>query len=154
MRTIRCSEQYTLLVEQLGDKAHGPEGAQQKIFPTYMRLMMFAAAIGYDQGQFERVDKGRDLVEGRVIERNNDCLDFIYLLGLAAKKDPMILKEDRQNELADLLEGYVGGGLKLLEEWLARNAEDAYGSRAIINEMYSHGYIPRKHVSSGEEPSF
>lgn len=154
MRTIRRSKKYDDLVSRLAEK---PVNDQQKIFPTYKALMCFAACLGYERGEEGDVIDPIDFVDSRVIERDADCTDLIYLIALANSRNANILKDGSESEaqLASAFERFSEGGLGVLQKWLNETPSDAYGHEAIIVAMQKYGYLPEPHAeASQEEPTF
>ena len=154
MRTIRRSKKYDDLVSRLAEK---PVNDQQKIFPTYKALMCFAACLGYESDEEGEVSDPIDFVDSRVIERDADCMDLIYLIALAKSRDANILKDGSESEtqLASAFERFSEGGLGVLQKWMNETPSDAYGHEAIIVAMQKYGYLPAPNAkASQEEPTF
>lgn len=154
MRTIRRSKKYDDLVSRLAEK---PVNGQQKIFPTYKALMCFAACLGYESSEEGEVVDPIDFVDSRVIERDADCTDLIYLIALAKSRDANILKEgsEAETQLASAFERFSEGGLGVLQKWMNETPSDAYGHDAIIVAMQKYGYLPSPNSkTSQEEPTF
>lgn len=155
MRTIRFDAAYADMVERLAEMSHGTDGYEQKIFPTYKALMMFAAGLGYQYQEAHASRNARDFVEGRVIERDNQCIDLIYLVALGASRDPHILRDDRENERIDLWERHVNGGLQVMKMWWeTEKPQDPYGCDALIDGLVKAELLPRSQVGSEEDPAF
>ncbi|MBF0355965.1 MAG: hypothetical protein HQL43_12080 [Alphaproteobacteria bacterium] len=154
MRTIRRSKKYDDLVSRLAEK---PVNDQQKIFSTYKALMCFAACLGYERGEKGEVSDPIDFVDSRVIERDADCMDLIYLVALAKTRDANILKDgnDSEAQMASVFERFSEGGLGVLQKWMNEMPSDAYGHEAIIVAMQKYGYLPTPEAkTSQEEPTF
>jgi dnd system-associated protein 4 len=156
MRNIRRSRKHDDFVSRLAERPVS-EQLNQKIFPTYKALMCFAACLGFDRGAEEDVIDPVDFVDSRVIERDADCMDLIYLIGLAKARDSGILKDGPETEaqLANVFERFSEGGLGVLQQWMRETPSDAYGHAAIIAALHKHGYIAAPATQgSGEEPDF
>ena len=133
------------------------EQLNQKIFPTYKALMCFAACLGFERGEEEDIADPVDFVDSRVIERDADCMDLIYLIGLAKSRDGNILKDGPETEaqLANVFERFAEGGLGVLQQWMRETPSDAYGYSAIITALHKHGCIAAPAIQgTGEEPDF
>lgn len=155
MRTIHRSKKYDSLVSRLAEVSAGDGGP--KIFPTYKALMCFAACLGYEQDEEADVTDPTDFVDSRVIERDSDCTDLIYLIGLSKTRDANILRDGSEAEaqLASVFERYSEGGLAVLQRWMNETPSDPYGHDAIIVAMQKYGHLKTSTATSRpEEPAF
>src|SRR5438046_2596421 len=105
MRGVKRSEKFEDLVRRLAVEEHPRTG--KSIFPTIRELMCFAAALGFENDQRSKVKNPAKIVEGDKIENSQQTLDLIYLIALAAEKDPEILQNEEK--MAQIFEEYAQG---------------------------------------------
>lgn len=110
--------------------------AGRPIFQTYMDVMVFAAMIGYQLGEkdvVESKDRGAE-IDSDVFE-NRDKGGIAYLLSIHDKQEGDILRDERQQECWQILEGYAARGLREIESWLVDSATDVDGVNTLLNRM-------------------
>jgi dnd system-associated protein 4 len=154
MRSIRRSRKFDALVSRLAEQQ---VNGRQKIFPTYKALMCFAACLGYETGEEHDVQDPVDFVDSRVIERDADCADLIFLVALSKSRDANILRgnEESEAQIALIFERFSEGGLTILEKWMQDTPSDPFGHEAIISAMKKRGYLPtQEHAEPQSEPTF
>lgn len=110
--------------------------AGRPIFQTYMDVMVFAATIGYQIGEMdsvERGDRGPEIYSD--IFENRDKSGIAYLLAIHETGEGDILRDERQQECWQILEGYAARGLREIENWLVDAATDVDGVNTLLNRM-------------------
>lgn len=110
--------------------------AGRAIFQTYMDVMVFAAMIGYQLGEkdvVETKDRGPEVYSD--IFENKDKSGVAYLLAIHDKQEGDILRDERQQECWQILEGYAARGLREIENWLVDAATDVDGVNTLLNRM-------------------
>lgn len=107
---------------------------KQKIFTTYLDLMVFAAMIGFQMGISKTVeDKGFEIPQ-RVFDNNN--MDaYVYLCALQDQKSGEIFREKNDAECWKIFESYANAGLEIISNWLLDSPGDIDGVETILNEM-------------------
>lgn len=128
MRGIKRSEKFEDLVRKLAVEEHPL--TKKSIFPTIRELMCFVAALGFERDQRGKVKDSTKIVEGDKIENSQQTLDLIYLLALAAERDPEVLQNEEK--MAQIFEEYAQGGFEILDSWLKEKPEDGFGNEAIL----------------------
>lgn len=142
MRNIRRLAAHDDLCRQLGQTAHPKTGTP--LFRTFRELACFAAMLGFEQGRPKKLDGPTDLfVDARIFESSETAVDVVYLLGLAATKDPDVLLDTdaARDKLSALFEEYAAGGLEILAEWLAAEPSDPNGDLAVLTAIKRGGYL-------------
>ena len=162
MRSIYRNKAYGPLIAKLTLK--DPKTGIQA-FPFIKALQCYAAMLGFDQGRREPFDrKDADNIEWHTF--NNDGYnEYIYMIALAETKDINVLKYDVENsvpfegqdDMVKIFEEYANGGFAILENWIAKNPGDPYGTKAILGGLSRSGFMTAPAPSSDppfEEPSF
>ncbi|MCK1630255.1 hypothetical protein [Bradyrhizobium sp. 162] len=142
MQNIRRLARHAEICELLARATHPHTG--NSIFGTFRELACFAALLGFERDRKVVLDGPTELlVDARIFERNDQALDMLYLVGLAATRDRNILKNDEANSdrLVSEFERYVAGGLEILKEWLNDDPADENGDRAILSGLHRAGLL-------------
>ena len=112
---------------------------------------MFAATVGFERQRRIALDGPTDVfVDGRIMESSEAVMDMVYLLGLAAERRQEILSDDavEQETLATVYEEFAAGGLEVIREWLAEDAADPDGDRALRGALRRHGYLEDRRTAA------
>lgn len=142
MRNIRRLARHADVCELLARTSHPHTG--NSIFGTFRELACFAALLGFQEGRTAEMDGASELlVDARIFENNDQALDVLYLVGLAATRDRNILRSDDGNaeRLVSEFERYMSGGLDVLAEWLNHDPSDPDGDRAIVSGLHRAGLL-------------
>ncbi|PSB02518.1 DNA phosphorothioation-associated protein 4 [Merismopedia glauca] len=104
------------------------------VFPTYVDVLVFAAALGVKRHKrvpFEEVSKTIDPIRREYFD-SHKCRLLVNLLSICDIKDQNILADDEQadNQRTKIFEEYANGGLEILEHEL-RGAVD-YLERILL----------------------
>ena len=123
--------------------------AQRTLFPTIRELLCFAALLGFSEKQRVPLDrsKGVEDVSYQQFERG-DAEDLIYLIALAATKDPELLRDGREGECAQIFEEYANGGLQILADWIARSGGE-FPDRAILQGLSERKFLELSDAEDG-----
>jgi len=132
MAQIWRDKKYTVLAERLVDKETGY--CEQKIFPSYRELMVFAAMVGFHNGKNIPVNDRAFEIPQRVFE-SNEADAYVYLCALQDQKDGDIFREKNENECWKIFESYANSGLEIINNWLLDSPGDTDGVNTILNEM-------------------
>jgi len=132
MAQIWRDKKYTVLAERLVDKETGY--CEQKIFPSYRELMVFAAMVGFHNGKNIPVNDRAFEIPQRVFE-SNEADAYVYLCALQDQKDGDIFREKNENECWKIFESYANSGLEIIDNWLLDSPGDTDGVDTILNEM-------------------
>jgi dnd system-associated protein 4 len=108
----------------------------QKIFPTYLDLMIFAGMIGFHEGKNSPVDY-KDALEIRQSVFENQNMDaYVYLCALQDQKSAEIFREKNEaDECWKIFESYANTGLETISNWLLDSPGDIDGVETILNEI-------------------
>lgn len=101
------------LIERLKNSSEYPNAP----FATYRDLFVFAACLGYEQGQYVPPMKTELPIPWEVLTGRNDFEGLLYLFGIASG-DTMLLAEERTQDLLKRFEAYCNGGLEIIDDWL------------------------------------
>lgn len=119
----------------------------KSIFQYLKDLMVFAAMVGYSQG--ERREIAGDTIEIILETYATDEKDgFIYLLGLLEHEDGKVLKDQNLRKCVEVFEEYCNAGLYIIEAWLDDNPGDPSG----IDTLLHHIYMKMAENEESEEP--
>lgn len=130
MPSIFRDAKYNELADRLALNALSSTG--QRLFDTFMDLMIFAAAIGFSSGKRIPLEtKGLEIRE--VTFENNQKDGLIYLLALINTKDGNILRDENSAECWKIFEEYANGGMQILDNYLNSKATDIDGVDSLIN---------------------
>lgn len=130
------------LIERLKQSAEYPNAP----FATYRDLFVFAACLGYEQGQRVPPVKTELPIPWEVLTGRNDFEGLLYLFGIASG-DTTLLAEERTQELLKLFEAYCNGGLEIIEDWL-NVASGMTETEVISTHVLSH--LEKLDVGLGE----
>ena len=115
---LHLDEQFSDTINKLFDEKDKVTG--ERLFPTLVDLMVFAAMVGrdtFDDCKGVKVSaKGREISSDVVQNQNRDGI--AYLLALDGNKDRNILREENDKEMWDYLQNYAFLGLQQIETWL------------------------------------
>ena len=142
MRNVNRSQRYEALVQGLARQGEGGS-----IFSTIRELMCFAALLGYELGTREKLPKdlGTEDIQLSVFE-NNDSIDYIYMIAVGETGNTDVFRSDSEIDMVTIFEEYAHGGLGVIEDWM-NQFSDAEGFKAIIQGLYSRGFITDETIS-------
>jgi len=108
----------------------------KSIFQYLKDMMVFAAMIGYSQG--ERRELSGETIDIILETYATDEKDgFIYLLGLLELKDGQVLKDQNLRKCVEVFEEYCNAGLYFMEAWLDDNPGDPSGVDTLLDKIYN-----------------
>lgn len=139
MRSIKWREHYDPLVRRFAETAHPV--SNKSIFPTMRDLICFAAMLGFEKETFVPMSGKTNEIDYRIWQNSPLALDLLYLIPLAHKKSGDILREDAEEEMTEIFEGYANGGLEILQGWMNEKPEDLNGDRAFLTAMQTYGFL-------------
>ena len=135
------------------------EPGQIKVFPTIRELMCFAATLGYSINKRAKLPTAgkEDIMVSQWLANGSD--EFIYLVGLAERKNTSVLEDD--NDLIDddinlIFEEYAHAGLNKIKKWMNDYPQDPDGYEAIIKGLIKKNFlkIEEEEEEEEEEPTF
>ncbi|MFI3194251.1 MAG: hypothetical protein QX195_00385 [Methylococcaceae bacterium] len=107
----------------------------QKIFSSYLELVIFAAMVGFYENKKKAVDY-KDALEVRQSTFENQNMDaYVYLCALQDQKSGEIFRENNDAECWKIFESYANAGLEIISNWLLDSPGDIDGVETILNEM-------------------
>jgi dnd system-associated protein 4 len=139
MRGIKYARTHDALVRRLGETLHPVNN--RSIFPTMRELIAFAAVLGFETETFRPLKSDAQEIDWRIWQNNEQALDLLYLIPLAHKRNVEILREDAEEELQTIFEGYANGGLEVLDGWMKEKPDDLNGDRAILAALGKYGFL-------------
>lgn len=139
MRGIKWPESHERLVRQLGETPHPT--SKKSLFPTMRELIAFAAVLGFETQTFSPIEGKTLEIDWRIWQNNDQALDLLYLIPLAHHQDVEILRDDAEEELQTVFEGYVNGGLEVLQGWMNEKPDDLNGDRALLAALGKYGFL-------------
>lgn len=142
MRAIKRSEKFEDLVKKLAVEENPV--TKKSIFPTIRELMCFAAVLGFENDRRSKLEDSTNDTEGRIFLNSQQSLDLIYLIALAAEKDPEILREENEEKMFQTFEEYAQGGFEILEQWMKEKPEDHFGNEAILAAFSKYNLLERE----------
>lgn len=142
MRAIKRSEKFEDLVKKLAVEENPV--TKKSIFPTIRELMCFAAVLGFENDRRSKLEDSTNDTEGRIFLNSQQSLDLIYLIALAAEKDPEILREENEEKMFQTFEEYAQGGFEILEQWMKEKPEDHFGNEAILTAFSKYNLLERE----------
>lgn len=108
----------------------------QKIFSTYLELMVFAGMIGFYEDKKKAVDDKGFEIPQRVFENSDQNMDaYVYLCALQDQKSAEIFRKENESECWKIFESYANAGLEVISNWLLDSPGDIDGVETILNEM-------------------
>ena len=115
---LRLDGQFSELISKLFDEPDKDTG--DKLFPTLVDLMVFAAMVGRDKfkscADAKLAPNGREISSDVIQNKNRDGI--AYLLALDDNRDGNILREENDKEMWGYLEKFASLGLQEIEIWL------------------------------------
>lgn len=110
--------------EALVEKCCSTKNSADKnvMFSTVKELMVFAALVGFQLGEFEPLKSKANCISISMETYATTKHDaYIYLLALAEKPTLDILKDENLRETISIFEGYCNAGLKHIDNWIIDN---------------------------------
>ena len=144
MRNVRRADKFENLVRLLSEQPHPI--TKKSVFPTMRELLCFAAVLGYHEGQRTPIEGKTNEIDGRVFPNSQQAIDLIYLIALIDAKDPMILHDDREDEMIRIFEEYANTGLGVLDRWMKEKPDDNIGDQAILSAFQRHGLLNTSNI--------
>jgi dnd system-associated protein 4 len=139
MRGIKWARSHDGLVRRLAEAPHPIN--KKSIFPTMRELIAFAAVLGFEMENFRPIKGDTNEIDWRIWQNNEQALDLLYLIPLAHKRSVDILRDDAEEELQTLFEGYANGGLEVLQGWMNEKPDDLNGDRAVLVALGKYGFL-------------
>jgi dnd system-associated protein 4 len=134
------------------------EPGQIKVFPTIRELMCFAATLGYSMNKRDKLpNSGKEDINVAQWQANASE-EFIYLIGLADRKNTSVLEDENKDPDDDInliFEEYANAGLNKIKQWMNEYPQDPDGYEAIIKGLIKEKFLKidlEKEVE--EEPIF
>lgn len=144
MRSIRRSAEHEELVRRLANEPH-PD-ADRSIFPTMRELVCFAAVLGFQENKRTPLSGKSHDIDYRIWQSSAFAVDLLFLIPLAAERDPELMRPEREDDLVEIFEEFANGGFQILRSWMNETPGDPYGDRALLNALHKYGYLtaPKK----------
>lgn len=124
---IRRPEKYEPLMKRLVK-----DGG---VFDTYKDLMVFAACIGFHEGERLSFEKTSEPVSLKIFQKDYDQT-IINSIALSEEKDLTILGLKREQEKIKIFEEYLCKGLDSLDGYLRNQTSDEDALVQLLNEQY------------------
>ena len=136
LRAIHYLDKHRSLVLNLSER-----GASNTLFSTIKDLLCFAALLGYSKDNKKPLgdSKKAPSVDFNTFVTTDDD-DFIYMISAATHNDIDILREDRNEDVIEIFEEYINGGLYIIDEW-TRTYNDPLGYAAVMKGLESDNII-------------
>lgn len=139
MRSIKWLKAHDNLVRRLAETPHPIN--KKSIFPTMRELISFAAMLGFERENFQPLKGETYEIDWRIWQNNQLAMDLLFLIPLAHAQSAEILREEAEDELIDVFEGYVNGGLEILQGWMNEKPDDLSGDRAILAALQKYKFL-------------
>lgn len=139
MRGVKWSKAHDSLVRRLAETPHPVN--KRSIFPTMRELIAFAAVLGFETETFIPPNGDTFEIDWRIWQNNDQAVDLLYLIPLAHQRSVEILRDDAEEELQTIFEGYVNGGLEVLQGWMNEKPDDLNGDRALLAALGKYGFL-------------
>ncbi|MBK4717542.1 hypothetical protein JJL56_01525 [Azospirillum sp. YIM DDC1] len=143
MRGVKRSAAHEEMVRRLAEAQHPSTG--KSVFPTMRELMVFAAALGFENGLRRPLQGATHEIDARQFEGATDsarrAMDIIYLIALAGEKDVEVLRETAEDRMLAVFEEFANGGFEVLAGWLSEKPDDLDGDEAILVALSRHGFL-------------
>ncbi|GLS00437.1 hypothetical protein GCM10007859_04430 [Brevundimonas denitrificans] len=143
MRSVKWLKTHEALVRQFAETAH--PASKKSIFPTMRELICFAAMLGFEKDAFVPPKGDMLEIDYRIWQNSELALDLLFLIPLAHRKSAEILREDAEDEMTEIFEGYANGGLEIMKGWLNEKPDDLNGDRAFLAAMQKYGFLKPEH---------
>lgn len=136
---VRRPRDKDVLLQQLRD-----EGG----FPTMRDALLFAAAIGFERGQFEPFEVSSEPIRYETLIDPAYADTLVLMLAAAAHpEDPEVVGHNRLEDAVKVFEAYANGGLSFLQGEINSSRETAdqvclrLTSQALANDVASRPRI-------------
>lgn len=118
MATVYIPAKYRHIVDACSARADSALGG---VFETNMHLMVFAALLGADSGEYDdgAWEKGNEIQDKTFFSNNMEGV--VYMLALSRATDASILRTEEEYKAWEIFEAYAAGGFKLIDEWIIDN---------------------------------
>ena len=132
-KAVSYDIRHELMINRLcNNVTKDDKSAVYKVFTDFKDLMVFAAMVGKKYDKFKPCGKNKKksiVLSTYEAKSNTDAQEhqhvMMYLLQLSKNnQDFTDLKEDNIDKVIATFEGYCGGGLEMMDKWLARSAFD------------------------------
>jgi len=140
-KQVSYDARHETMANRLCNKlTEGNNSAVYKIFPNYKDLMIFAAMVGKKYDNFKPCGKNKKSITLDTYQNKASSPDaqeqqhvMMYLLQLSKNKHNFNdLKEENIDKVIETFEGYCGGGLEIIDDWLAKSA---FNPEALLAEI-------------------
>lgn len=111
-RRVRRPRDKEHLLEQLRDDRRGA-------FRDIRDVVVFAAALGFERKRFSPFQSGGEAIRWETFINRPFSEDLVRMIAVAHSEDKEIAADARQGEQLEIFEGYVNGGLEVLDEVLS-----------------------------------
>lgn len=141
-KAVSYDARHELMINRLcNNTTKDDKSAVYKVFTDYKDLMVFAAMVGRKYDKFKPCGKNKTksiaLYTYEARSNSTDAQEhqhvMMYLLQLSKNnQDFTDLKEENIDKVIATFEGYCGGGLDMMDKWLARSA---FNPEVLLTEM-------------------
>lgn len=148
-RRVRRPKDKEELVERLRDDKRGA-------FREIRDVLVLAAALGFEKDRFVPFEVAAEQIRWETFTNRYFSEELVKMVAVAHSEDKEIASADRQPEQLEIFEGYINGGLEVLNEELsARSTEDPLD---VLVDLIAAGGEHRRGVDVlidlAAEPSF
>lgn len=140
MRNIRRSSKYDGVVKQLC--AYQSAELGRSAFQNYRELYVFAALLGFEMKREAETDKDQTELDSRPFSSDDPTLEAMLSLAIAATKNRELLLSKNEEQVVEVFERFLNGGLEVIAGWCAEKPTDDSGIDAIIGGMADARLIP------------
>ncbi|MGF1688794.1 hypothetical protein L4C36_19260 [Photobacterium japonica] len=127
--------------EGLEERFCSTKGAKSdaRVFSTVKELMVFAALIGYQLGDYQplksKVNTTPILLD-TYATTGHDA--YIYLLALAKEPSLNMLKDENLRDAIGIFEGYCNSGLMHIDSWVMSNISEPLITNILFNQTLEY----------------
>ncbi|CCN82729.1 conserved hypothetical protein [Vibrio nigripulchritudo SFn27] len=127
--------------ESLEERFCSTKGAESdtRIFKTVKELMVLAALVGYQLGEYEPLKSkthATPIKLGTYAKTGHDA--YIYLIALAKEPSLDMLKDENLRDAIGIFEGYCNSGLKHIDSWIMNNIGEPLVTNILFNQTLKY----------------
>jgi len=152
MRNIRRLSRFDGIVKQLCTYQSPDLG--RPAFQTYRDLYVFAALVGFHMRREEVSGPDCTELDSRPFSSDDGTLEAMLSLAIAATQDKHLLLLANEDQVVDVFERYLNGGLSVISDWCAARPTDDAGVDAIYAGLVDSGVLVAPEQSPGDGVTF
>ena len=138
---IYIDEEFKNMADRLVKRQIPGTESLQGIFRDTRELAVFAAGLGFRKQHFREVTKnGREIKLSALQRIDLGGREIVEAVGVAHTDSVAILHPARQQELAQIFEGYLNGGL----QYIAGMTNDDHSDLQIVAALIKSEYSPQE----------